>query len=590
MSNLNDDYDNQVAIAALTAGLGQTQAFRDKPVKLLDSGSDIAAANRINTGARLRGSNTIASIDKNGRVVITGGRGITTGYETGVEGIAPAGFTSTSRPSGERSKLTSSIPPTGRVQQDITGIAAPSEHFLSEMKRIDDIQDPKEKFFAVAQLRGAAEETIAKFRGQADKQASLEFKVSELEQALRTNEAADRNDPNYWKVKADSKITQNVRHQYDAALSASRARADTIYTSNPEAAKLRGIIDPFLEYTMKNLARQETKADDREAKAEALAAQFGTGHLELAGLIAPGADPVQTAAREYNNPQFREAAMAMNTPEDLVPLALGPKNAYARQGVIHKQAVLLGGTEDKNSSEYKIAHAQAEGDFRAMQDLVKNSTNFTTAMETYYPVSEKRNKILADYTTLDKSKVKEREAFRATMAPILLSKAKEADFLGNVAGWGSDSVLGDPTLAISSVYKNVRVRAGAGAPISLTALAAGIRELPDKGQQAKARDELLQVGRAALQRQASGVYGRFGDGLDLETAINTALSDTILSDFFGNIAGKAAFGGATGLAIGALPTPLAPITALGGAAIGTGAGAVVGTAESIYNLLNKENQ
>jgi len=187
-------------------------------------------------------------------------------------------------------------------------------------------------------------------------------------------------------------------------------------------------------------------------------------------------------------------------------------------------------------------------------------------------MSEKRNKILADYTTLDTSKVKEREAFRAILAPILLSKAKEADFLGNVAGWKGASALSDPAFTISSVYKDVRGRAGAGAPISITALAAGIKELP-KEQQAKARDELLQIGRAALQRQASGVYGRFGDGIDLEIAINTALSDTIIADFFGN-----------------LRDMMNPVPALGSNILGLGAGALIGTTEYTSKLLNKENK
>ena len=524
------DYDSQVAIALLTEGLKQPQLFHEKPSKVIDPGFDIAAANRVNTGARLRGSNTVATIDNNGRAVITGGRGITTGYETGVEGQAPAGFTSSSRPSGGGGTIQQSFPTSTSVQPRQLDTVLSSDHYLGEMRRIDSIQDPNEKFFAVSQLRGSVEETLAKFKAGASTQADLEFKVPELLKTLQQNEQEDRSDPNYQKYQADSKITQSVRQQYESALQASRARGDTIFQSNPEAAKLAGMITPFLEYTMANLAKQDLKADERAAKAEALSAQFGTGHIDLAKVIAPGADPVQTAAREYKNIPFREAAMAMNTPEDLVPMALAG-NTYAKAGVIHKQAALLADTEDTNSSAYQNSFLKAQKDYRAMESLIKNGVQFDEKVKQLFPNSTKREELLSDYNLLgaDTSKTKARENFRATLAPRLLSIAKEDSFLSNVAGWQGSELLASPSTEISKVYTETQQRLGAGATISLDALASGIKKLPKKVR-AKARDELVAIATQAKNKEASGLYGTFGDDLDLETKINTIISQRTLDE------------------------------------------------------------
>ena len=47
---------------------------------------------------------------------------------------------------------------------------------------------------------------------------------------------------------------------------------------------------------------------------------------------------------------------------------------------------------------------------------------------------------------------------------------------------------------------------------------------------AKARDELVAIATQAKNKEASGLYGTFGDDLDLETKINTIISQRTLDE------------------------------------------------------------
>ena len=421
---------------------------------------------------------------------------------------------------------------TGTVQQANQQAVDPVAHLEGEMRRITSMPDGEEKFLEITKLRGSVEGMLAEFRGGAHKQAASEFQVQSLQQSLAENEAADKADENYALYQADSDMTRQVRAQYDAALTASRMRGETIFQNNPTAQKIAGMMAPFLDYQMTMMAKKEGKEAEREAKAQALADQFGTGHLELAGVVAPGGDNVQTAAREYKNLDFREAAMAMNSPTDLIPMALSEGNVYAKKGLVHKQAVELSGTQDKNSSAYKQAEAIASKDYKTMNEIASNDASFQTALKTMIPNKAKRDQILSNYTMLGQtaSGEKERRKIRADYAPVILADLKKQEFLGNVAGWKGSEALQNPATPIGKVYSTVQSRLGVGQEISLQALAYAIKDtyLKDPQSMAAARDELLGVAQKAKKEVASGIYGNFGDSLDMRIQIDSMLAEAPL--------------------------------------------------------------
>lgn len=490
------DYENQVAIAALTEGLAQSQAFHAKPTRVAVQPPSIAAANRVNTGARLRGSNTIATIDSNGRAVITGGKGIVTGYETGYEQDPNYG------------KVVGVLAPSSPLSTPSTSDTIAS--MMADVAKESDIDIKVSRLF---QVKSAYESRIASMKADAYKAAELEIGVPALKTSLEAAMTRDRNDPLWDRFQTDSTPTAAARAQYQSALTAATTLADKHFLANPEVGKLKGLVEPFLEMQQRNL----TKQSGRQEAVTEMTDMLGDNPKRLAEASFVGTqDPAATAAKNMNNKEFYEAAVTMQSPERLVPLALRTDNMFAGKALALKQADTLSGGKTKNPALFDKKFLEAEKDINAVKELIYNDSQLATK----YKEAFGKDLVFPPTDPLgDKKEVAAlKQAMKEEKALETIKEIKKQRFENNISTWDNFHRFTDPDSLGAKLYQKAVEGVGTASAISLPILASSIAKFPPE-QRPAMEMELKKIVREGLATSAGGVFANWGSSADADTLV-----------------------------------------------------------------------
>lgn len=502
------------------------------------SSEAFAGANRVNEGALKRGSNTVARIGLNGETIIEGG----TGFAAPPQMLKPS---------------------IGTIQE-----ATPTIALLNQIKNLDSLSG-NEKLIETIKIHGSVEETLASIRNKARLQAEMEFGIPELEQNLKTNIDADKLDPDYQNFKQDSPITARIRAIYNAAKVSAENASSRYFSENREAASLMGAIKPLLALEEKQAFQLEGKEAEKVAKQEAMESIVGVNATKLSSILTPGVkDPIASATTAFHrDPKFRDTAMKMNNPEELIPDALAG-NTMATQALLTLQAERLAG-----GSATPKALEKATKDFKTMKQIVTSQTAYETAITALTPKGEKGVQLTKDLVeSLKGMSERERQVHRMDIAVRYVKENNRQEFEGDVRTWENSSIFQDPSSPLSLLYSKARSNIG-NDQIGIKNLSAGIMDYP-KEERAALKQLLTNTAREALSKQGTGYYGGFADTIKMDQIINTATSESIMR----------ALGVVPSMGIGAA-LGITTTRTIQGAVAGAAIGGIAGTTGEIYNRM-----
>lgn len=315
----------------------QLAEFRARPAEV-DTSQAFAGANRVNEGARLRGSNTQATIDAKGQTVITGSGSV------GEEGA----------------KLQGSM----------------QDPMQSAMLRASTAKTPDELLAATQDLLGQQAIFEARKNEDAIKAASIQAGVPQLEQRLQAEILADQNDPKYTGY--DSKITAEIRDQLARAKSESRIVANQLIASDPELARLKVetnfMANKASTNALRMMQRDEIQTQQDLEKGE-LISNKTTDALKF---FYPGETLGKSRGALFdfhkNNKDKEIQVVADNAdrPEVLLDLAVTKGSGRAKDFLVHQSAVEASGTDDTTSESYLMARDKTRLDLAELEKLARN--------------------------------------------------------------------------------------------------------------------------------------------------------------------------------------------------------------------------
>lgn len=475
----------------LVAG-GTYPSFTPTNVKEKPSVSDVVA--KINEGARLRGSNTVATLDENGRVVITS---------------SGAGTTEAGK----------------SVASNLT----------SMRETISNETDPEKKLNALIDYKGSVETQIANIHGEANKFAITETGVDQYEKLLEQSIAADRASPYYAAhLGADSTRTKEIRDQLATARQQANILTTKLVSENPELHKLIGESQLFINKEASAAQSQRLKLDAAEMKAQQQLELTSQNTMKVASILYPkdvaNKTPEELAAFANRNLRNnKEAVAVVNTlesgkPTDLLRLTT-EGNRVASDVTSSLQAEAMTGTN--SGTDYEVAKQKASYDMAALANMSKpeklpelikrTSANEVVAKKTLGEIELEAAKMApAAASKFKAEKAKE-------LAVIALEEDKRRTFYNSVASWTPSSIDSIKNSTILGPIYDSMIKVKGTNEVSLEELATMITsKLQTKEEISAAKNELRMIATSAQDSQNKGIYGHVGSSIDIDNIINKA--------------------------------------------------------------------
>lgn len=412
-------------------------------------------------------------------------------------------------------------PATGRASVEAIQ-PSPSNTLAKMMAEVSSEQSPELKLNRLFEIRSAYESQINAYKAAAFTQAEQELQVPQLKQALARAQQLDRSDPRWGEFQTDSPETGQTRAQYQSALAAASQLADKHFLRNEEVGRLKGMIEPFLAIQQKSYEKLTMKGDMDAAAAEDLRMKLGDNPINLSKVVAPTADPVKHAVANINNKDYYATVVAMNEPAQLLPMAIDG-NQFSKQMLIEMQATAVVGKEKVGTQDFVLAKDQAMKDVNLLTKMTEDEGFFQKVYSDYYKNPEVLAEKMKKLGLPDNSKegVAARKLARFNLATEYLADQRQTIFLANVNSWAGSQVFHSPDSSLGKIYATVKQRTGTD-KISLDSIIGEISGLP-KETQPQAMNELMAVSSNAMKAANSGIYGQFGDSIDMSLILAAKL-------------------------------------------------------------------
>jgi len=306
-----------------------------------------------------------------------------------------------------------------------------------------------------------------------------------------------------------------------------RLAQDQITDANREAANL--VIDD--RKTADLLRTQElAEASTSPNQLALFSASTGKPNTEISALA--------HHKKMTSDPDYKLASMNADSPGNLLKLSLGVgdkngrENPYAKKYLIQKQAELVAGTTDKNSTAYQNALNYANRSHRFMMDVVTKPTKRDAAMRLVYGSPEsapaKAWKDRIDTSTYGQTKAeaeRTRVDFYSQLAEDAHVQIEQDAFVADLSSWGDASFA---KIQGSSMYKEIRKEKGEGAPIGMQDMVNAIVKIEDPATRKGYLAEFTALAEtSANERTRKSFFGVAMNAVTLQNMIAKAVTRTV---------------------------------------------------------------
>lgn len=334
-------------------------AWRAKPATVDTSFTTTDSMDRVNAGARLRGSNTVATLDENGRTVITGSG-------------SPSSDVPTSQPGAPASTAFDIGTASAKLQVSSTA---------------------EDKLTTAQQLSGSLAAYESKTHLDAINAANQKYGIAGLEATVKKEQQVDAD---FLLTKPDSPrrvsdITIRAQQQLEQARSDAAKEAQNSILTNPEYARIstegKALIQKAGALASSQL-NKETTMDMRNAElADMLTPSVKSATLamqpELAG------QPDHVIFKQMQNSPHKDIILNADNPDVLKTFLTDPKHAEKMAGT---ETLLRNRVGDDEVAKSKITGE--------IQQFKTFSADPKKAIARMYPNPEEQKKKLQELSTL----------------------------------------------------------------------------------------------------------------------------------------------------------------------------------------------
>jgi len=468
---------------------------------------------RVNEGARLRGSNTVATQDANGNITISGGAG-----------FSPA-------------------TPSVQSQQQVT----PEQGFVSLLNSYSQATAPTaekplgiwERQKALDQLQGEYGAAMASMKNTSMTQAEAEYGLPQLRQSLKDSIARDMSETKNYARFGISGITKKIMAELTGAESAAREASNRIDLENPAVQNLKKMGDSFITTERKKLEFQFKQEELQNQINQDLQANY-PGAVSTAKAAFPELrkaspeDQVKAGAKLAQTAEGKIAIQNENNPSAIMELAASGNGVAASKAAYEQTKQLLPvGTPD-DSIKFQTQETIARNDIGFIRDMATNQAKYEKQFIAANDL-KKIGKLDVDAVETELNKLRELEKSSGSKAAAMKQRSEWAqDFLLNSnkdkffaspSSWSNAEEFHNTGTAIGKLYS----LASATTPNpTVSDLSASLSKMDNASERATAFAQLQTMAQAAAEKASGSYYGGFANSLDLKKEINMKASETML--------------------------------------------------------------
>lgn len=406
----------------------------------------------------------------------------------------------------------------------------------NQMDLIGKESDTLKKETAISALKGSIAETGAILQKETRLIAERQVGLPQLQAALRRAEQLDRADPLWSQHLVDSKETQGIRRQVEAAQGKAIQLAKQMISENPVIASMGAQVDSFLrnqEALVRSDMNREEKRKDLIDQEIVNLGQDTTKYLsylypEVNGDVRKAAEVKLNARLDPNRKELAPILSPSFTEDQLLPLSfMGNKPAQLIAIKAHSEKV--GQSEDLIRKELSTANR-----------FVNDEAFFTEQMKQMGSTDPAYRTMLTEYTKasvmagIGKEAQKQRLIQRAGLVDQWMTKQKTNQAMNDVESWSGDITLRSIPEVAQAIDKIKTMNNGK--KVSLDDLVGIYIGQAPKEQQAQRFDNIKTAIKSSVERSQKGLYGHLDEvsminRLKISNGFNSASLGSFIDTF-----------------------------------------------------------